>query len=67
MKLKAEHARRGWEFYTSTRMWHPQGDLNLEGLQVVVQIYAEQAQLKGPVPNAAKYVDQSYLKAALKQ
>jgi hypothetical protein len=35
-------------------------------LQVVVQIYAEQTQLKGAVPKAAKYVDQSYLKEALK-
>jgi NitT/TauT family transport system substrate-binding protein len=67
MKLKPDHARRGWEFYTSSRMWHPDGDLNVEGLQAVVQIYAEQTQLKGPVPNAAKYVDQSYLKEALKE
>lgn len=67
MKLKPDHARRGWEFYTSSRMWHPDGDINVEGLQVVAQIYAEQTQLKGPVPNAAKYVDQSYLKEALKE
>lgn len=67
MKLKPEHARRGWEFYTETRMWHPDGDLNVDGLQVVTKIYAEQTQLKGPVPNATKYVDQSYLKEALKE
>jgi NitT/TauT family transport system substrate-binding protein len=67
MKLKPDHARRGWEFYTSSRMWHPDGDINVEGLQVVAQIYAEQTQLKGTVPNAAKYVDQSYLKEALKE
>jgi NitT/TauT family transport system substrate-binding protein len=67
MKLKPEHARRGWEFYTSSRMWHPNGDLNVEGLQVVAQIYAEQTQLKGAVPSAAKYVDQSFLREALKE
>jgi NitT/TauT family transport system substrate-binding protein len=67
MKLKPEHAARGWEFYTARRMWHPDGDLNLDGLQVVTQIYADQTQLKGPVPNAAKYVDQSYLKEALRE
>jgi NitT/TauT family transport system substrate-binding protein len=67
MKLKPEHARRGWDFYTSSRMWHPDGDLNLEGLQVVAQMYAEQTQLKGPMPNAAKYVDRSYLKEALRE
>jgi len=67
MNLKREHARRGWEFYTSTRTWHPDGDLNIDGLQIVTQIYFEQSQAKGPVPDAAKYVDQSYLKEALKE
>ena len=66
MNLKLDHARRGWDFYTSTKMWHPDGDVNLEGLQIVTQIYWEQSQAKGPVPSAAKYVDQSYLREALK-
>src|SRR5918995_3470197 len=34
MRLKPEHARRGWEFYSSTRTWHPDGDINLDGLQI---------------------------------
>ena len=67
MKLKPEHARRGWDFYTSTRTWDPNGDINLEGLQIVTQIYWEQTQSKGPVPKPAKYVDQSYLREALKE
>ena len=67
MKLKREHARRGWEFYTSARVWNPDGDVNLDGLKVVTQIYWEQTQSKGPVPNPAKYVDQSYLREALKE
>jgi NitT/TauT family transport system substrate-binding protein len=66
MNLKPDHARRGWEFYTSTKTWHPDGDLNLDGLQNVTQIYWEQSQSKGPTPSAAKYVDQSYLREALK-
>ncbi|HLN85768.1 MAG TPA: ABC transporter substrate-binding protein [Candidatus Limnocylindrales bacterium] len=67
MNLKKEHARRGWEFYASTKMWHPDGDLNVEGLQAVTQIYWEQSQAKGAVPSAAKYIDQSYLREALKE
>ena len=66
MNLKREHARRGWEFYTASKIWHPDGDLNLDGLQVVTQIYWEQTQSKGAVPSAAKYVDQNYLREALK-
>ena len=67
MKLKPEHARRGWDFYTSTRTWDPNGDVNLDGLQIVTQIYWEQTQSKGPVPKPVKYVDQSYLREALKE
>jgi len=66
MNLRPDHARRGWEFYTSTKTWHPDGDLNVEGLQNVTQIYWEQIQAKGVAPPAAKYVDQSYLREALK-
>jgi NitT/TauT family transport system substrate-binding protein len=66
MNLKPEHARRGWEFYSSTKMWHPDGDVNVDGLQVVTQIYWEQTQTKGAAPSAAKYVDQSYLREALR-
>jgi NitT/TauT family transport system substrate-binding protein len=67
MKLKREHARRGWEFYTGAQIWNPDGDVNLDGLKVVTQIYWEQTQSKGPVPSPAKYVDQSYLREALKE
>jgi ABC-type nitrate/sulfonate/bicarbonate transport system substrate-binding protein len=67
MRLKPEHARRGWEFYSSTRTWHPDGDINLEGLQIVTQIYWEQTQSKSAVPKAVKYADQSYLREALKE
>ena len=66
MGLKMEHARRGWDFYTSTRTWHPDGDVNLEGLQIVTQIYWEQTQSKTTAPKAGKYVDQSSLREALK-
>jgi len=66
MNLNLDHARRRWEFYTSHKMWHPDGDVNLEGLQNVTQIYWDQTRSKGPVPNAAKYVDRSYLREALK-
>jgi NitT/TauT family transport system substrate-binding protein len=67
MNLKPEHARRGWEFYAKTRIWHPDGDVNVEGLQAVTRIYWEQTQSKGPVPSPAKYIDQTYLRDALKE
>ena len=67
MRLKPAYARKAWEFYTEKGLWHPYGDVTLEGLQVVLQIYAEQTQAKGPLPNPGKFVDQSFLKEALKE
>ena len=67
MKLKPTHARKGWEYYVENRIWHPEADVNLEGIQAVIQIYGEQGQIKAPLPSPAKYVDQSYLKEALKE
>lgn len=66
MQLKPNHARLGWEYYTQHQIWHPDGDLNLEGMKYNIRIYSEQTGSKGPLPNSAKYVDQSYLHEALR-
>ena len=66
MKLKPDYARKGWEYYTENHIWDPDGDVTLDGLKYNLQFYAEQTQSKTPLA-AAKYVDQSYLKEALKQ
>ena len=50
MNLKPAHARKGWEYYTENRIWHPDGDLNLAGMKLNIQIYGEQTQAKGPLP-----------------
>jgi len=67
MQLKSTHARKGWEFYTQNRFWPPDGDVTMEGLKNNIRIYAEQTSAKGPLPNALHYVDQSYLRDALKE
>lgn len=67
MKLKPAHARKGWEYYTGNRIWYPDTDINFEGVKTLIQIYSEQGQLKGTPPSPAKYIDQSYLREALKE
>ena len=67
MKLKPAHARKGWEHYTANRLWYPDADVNVEGFKTLIQIYGEQGQLKGPLPSPAKYIDQSYLREALRE
>jgi len=39
----------------------------MDGLRTVVDIYAEQTGMKGAIPSPEKYVDQSYLRQALKE
>ncbi|MGE5817579.1 MAG: ABC transporter substrate-binding protein [Deltaproteobacteria bacterium] len=67
MDLKPEHARRGWEYYVEHRIWDPNADVTIEGVKTALQIYAEQAQMKGTLPSYSKYLDQTYLKDALKE
>lgn len=67
MQIKPAHARRGWEYYTQNRLWPPDGEVTLEGMKYNIRIYAEQTGAKGPLPEPGKFVDQSYLREALKQ
>lgn len=63
--LKPELARRGWEYYTTNHIWHPDAEINLEGLKFTMQVYAEQT--KAPPPDPMKYIDLSYLHQAIKE
>ena len=67
MQLKPLHARKGWEFYTQNRLWPPDGDVTLEGIKTNIRVYAEQTGAKGPLPEAGKYVDRSFLLEAAKE
>jgi len=67
MQLKPLHALKGWEFYTQNRFWPPDGDVTLEGLKNNIRFYADQTGAKGPLPDPGKYVDQSYLREALRE
>lgn len=66
-QLSPAHAEKGLDFYLQTPAWNPELEIEMEGLKTVVDIYAEQVNLKGPPPSPEKYVDQSYLRQALKE
>jgi len=67
MKLKPAHALKGWEFYTQNRFWPPDGDVTMDGMKNNIRIYAEQTGAKGALADASKYVDQSYLRDAIRE
>ena len=63
--LNLELARKGWEYYTANRIWHPNAEISLEGLKFTMEIYAEQA--KSSPPDPLKYIDMSFLQQAIKE
>ena len=67
MQLKPAHALKGWEFYTQNKFWPPDGDVTLEGIKNNIRFYAIQTAARGPLPDPSKYVDQSYLREAIKE
>jgi ABC-type nitrate/sulfonate/bicarbonate transport system substrate-binding protein len=67
MQLKPGYALKGWEFYTQNRFWPRDGEVTLEGMKNNIRFYADQTGAKGPLPDPGKYVDQSFLREALKE
>jgi ABC-type nitrate/sulfonate/bicarbonate transport system substrate-binding protein len=65
IQIAPDLARKGWEYYTANRIWHPSLDLNVEGMKVALEILAEESKFTPPDP--AKYIDRSYLQQALKE
>src|SRR5215813_1226577 len=67
LEIKPKLAEKGLDYYLAHRAWEPDLNIDLEGLRTVIEIYAEQADIKGPVPSPKKYVDLSYLQEAWKE
>ena len=67
LNMKPKLAEQGLDYYLTHRAWEPNLDIDLEGLKAVIEIYPEQADMKGPVPSPEKYVDLSYLQQAWKE
>jgi len=65
--LKPNLAEQGLDYYLTHQAWPPFFDIELDGVKTVIDIYAEQTGMKGPIPSPDKYVDLSYLKQALKE
>ena len=67
LDMKPKLAEQGLDYYLAHRAWEPDLDIDLDGLKTVINVYAEQADMKGPIPSPEKYVDLTYLHQALKE
>ncbi len=67
LDLKPKLAEKGLDYYLRHHAWEPDLNIDMDGLKTVVEIYTEQADMKGPTPDPEKYVDLSYLREAWKE
>jgi ABC-type nitrate/sulfonate/bicarbonate transport system substrate-binding protein len=65
MAISVEHCRYASDYNWKNRIWDRNADLNVEGVRTLIKITAEQGILKEPLPQPAKYIDQSFIKQAL--
>ena len=66
-QLSPSLAEKGLDYYLANQAWHPELEIEMDGLKTVVDIYVEQTGMKGAIPGPEKYVDASYLRQALKE
>ena len=64
IQMSPELARKGWDYYTTSRVWHPNLELNTEGMKLALEMLAEETKL--PALDAVKFIDRSFLQQALK-
>lgn len=67
LQMTPDDARKGLDYYIDNRAWETDLGVDVVGLKAVVEVYAEQVELRGPPPDAKKYVDMSFLQTAWKE
>ena len=65
-KLDPKYIAKSWETYTQTQIWPRIGEVNLKGVQTVLNMIAEEGMIKKPLPKPEEIVDSSFLDEARK-
>ena len=65
--LQAPYARRGIDYYIKKKVYAVNGEVTLPGLNVNIEVQAQDGVLKEPLPAPEKYTDLSYLRQAQKE
>ena len=63
-KLDKKYVAKSWETYTKAQIWPRNGEVNLKGVQTILNLMAEEGALKKPLPKAEDIVASSYLEEA---
>jgi NitT/TauT family transport system substrate-binding protein len=65
-KLDKKYIPKSWETYTTAQIWPRNGEVNLKGVQTILNLMAEDGTLKKTLPRPEDIVDTSYLEEAKK-
>ena len=65
-KLDPKYIAKSWETYTQNQIWPRNGEVNLKGIQTVLNLITEEGMLKKPLPKPEDIVDSSFLEEAKK-
>jgi hypothetical protein len=59
--LSKQYVQTSWETYTEAQIWPRDGKVNPKDLQLVIDLMAEEGQLKKPYPKPEDVIDHGYL------
>jgi ABC-type nitrate/sulfonate/bicarbonate transport system substrate-binding protein len=65
-KLDKKYIPKSWETYTGAQIWPRSGEVNIKGVQTLLNLMAEDGTLKKPLPRPEDIIDNSYLEEARK-
>ncbi|OGQ75663.1 MAG: hypothetical protein A3G40_11335 [Deltaproteobacteria bacterium RIFCSPLOWO2_12_FULL_57_22] len=64
LKFSEKHSEGSWRYFTENNIVPREGEVNLKGMDKVIQLLVEDGTLKPPLPRHDKYIDESYLEEA---
>jgi ABC-type nitrate/sulfonate/bicarbonate transport system substrate-binding protein len=59
--LQKQYVQTSWETYTKAQIWPRDGRVDSKGVQLVIDLMAEDGLLKKPYPKPEELIDHSYL------
>jgi NitT/TauT family transport system substrate-binding protein len=59
--LPKPYVQTSWETYTKAQIWPRDGRVNIKGVQLVIDLMAEEGLLKKPYPKPEEVIDHSYM------
>lgn len=64
LKFSEKHSESSWRYFTENQIIPREGEVNLKGMDKVMQLLVEDGTLKRPLPRHDKYIDESFLQEA---